>query len=155
MQLTQPLPEYELERGKPTPSTNHAVAQLYLIAALLRYEKEFSILPELTLELDGQPFVPDISIYPRLDINWRHDEIKKTEPPLTVIEILSPKQALDDLVQKAASYLEAGVKSCWIVQPVFESIVVLLPGDELKTYSEGEVTDPPTGIKVKIGEIFR
>ncbi|MCP4663508.1 MAG: Uma2 family endonuclease, partial [bacterium] len=102
----------------------------------------------------GRPLVPDISIYPKLTIDWRHDEIKKTDPPLLVIEILSPKQSLDDVVRKADAYFEGGVQSCWIVQPVLESIAVLLPGEKPKIFSTAELTDPPSGIVVKLEEIF-
>ena len=116
--------------------------------------EKYSIVSELSLELDGQPFVPDISVYPKLRVDWQHDHVKKTEPPLMVVEILSPTQSLDSLVQKAEVYFGAGIKSCWIVQPVVESVVVLLPGEKLKVHTFGEVTDPPTGITVTIDEIF-
>jgi Uma2 family endonuclease len=155
MEVAEPLTEYEQERGKPMPSTNHAVAQFNLILALQRYKDRYSILPELSLELAGRPLVPDISIYPKLAIDWRHDEVKKTEPPLMVIEILSPKQSLDEVVRKADAYLEGGVQSCWVVQPVLETIAVLLPGEKPKVYSTGEVTDPPSGITVKLEEVFQ
>ena len=137
------------------PSINHSVAQLNVIAALLRYEDKFSILPELSLELDGQPFVPDVSIYPRLRVDWRHDEVKRTDPPLMVVEILSPKQSLDALMEKAEGYLKAGVRSCWIVQPVMEAIAILVPGEKPKIVTAGQITDPATEITIQVEEIFK
>lgn len=154
MEAIQVLSDYERERGKPVPSLNHGVVQSRLIAAFSRYAKEYSIVSELSLELDGRPYVPDVSIYPALQMDWRHDHVKKTEPPLMAVEILSPTQPLDDLVRKADAYFEAGVKSCWIVQPVLEAIVVLLPGQKPKVSTDGEVADPATGITVTIEEIF-
>jgi Uma2 family endonuclease len=146
---------YETERGKPTPSANHAVVQAYLTAAFLRFDDKYSILPELSLELGGVPSVPDISVYPKLDLDLRHDRIKMTEPPLLTVEILSPTQSLDDLIRKAYDYLEAGVPSCWVVQPILQSIVVLSPGEKPAIYSSGDVTDAGTGITVNVEEIFR
>ncbi len=154
MEAVQALSEYEAERGKPMPSLNHSAVQTFLIIGFSRYVEKYSILSELSLELDGTPFVPDISIYPRLSVDWQHDHVKQTDPPLTVVEILSPTQSLDSLIEKADAYFAAGVKSCWIVQPVVESIVVLEPGKKPEVHAGGEVTDPPTGITVQVEEIF-
>jgi len=154
MEAVQTLSEYEVERGKPMPSLNHSAVQTSLIVAFSRHLEKYSILSELSLELDGTPYVPDISVYPRISVDWQHDHVKQTDPPLTVVEILSPTQSLDALIRKAEAYFEAGVRSCWIVQPVVESIVVLEPRKKLKVHASGEVVDPPTGITVKIEEIF-
>jgi len=156
MQAAAALSEYELERGKPMPSRNHALVQSYLIVALMRYDDKLSILPEFSLELDGQPFVPDVSVYRQLqDVNALRDEVKGTEPPLLTVEILSPTQPLDDLVRKAEAYLEAGVGACWLVQPPLQNVTVFLPGQKPRTHTSGEVSDPGTGITVQLEDIFR
>ncbi len=150
------LSEYELERGKPMPSRNHSLVQSYMTVALMHYDDKLSILPEFSLELDGRPFVPDISVFRRLqEVNALHDEIKGTEPPLLAVEILSPTQPLDDLVQKVNAYLEAGVQSCWIVQPSLQTITVFLPGQKPLTHTDGEVNDRATGITVTFEDVFR
>ena len=155
MEAVQTLSEYELERGKPMPSKNHAMAQYNLLLAFSRYKDDYSILPELTLELDGQPYTPDIAVYPKLETDWQHDEIRVSEPPLLTIEILSPKQTMDELMRKAEAYLAAGVKSCWIVQPMIESLSVLQAGRKPQTFTRGEVADTATGISITLEEIFR
>ncbi len=155
MEAAQIATDYELERGKPIPSRNHSIVQFNLTLAFSAYRKEYSILPELTLELGGPPVTPDISIYPKLSPDWRHDEIKMTKPPLTTVEILSPRQSMDDLVQKAETYFEAGVQSCWIVLPAVKGVAVLVPGEGTTLYSKGEVKDPATDITVNVEEIFR
>lgn len=155
MEAVQSRSDYELERGKPMPSWNHGLVQAYMIAAFLRYDENYSILSELTLELGGTQYTPDISVYPKLPTDWQHDEVRKTDPPLMVVEILSPKQTLDDLVRKADAYFEAGVRSCWIVQPALEAIAVLEPGEKPRLYSSGEVRDPATDVSVRVDEIFK
>jgi len=155
MEAVQSLSDYELERGKPMPSWNHGLVQIYLGAALLRYDEKYSILSELTLELAGTQYTPDISVYSKLPTDWQHDEVRKTDPPLMVVEILSPKQSLDELVRKADAYFEAGVRSCWIVQPSLEAIAVLEPGEKPRLYSSGEVRDPATDVSVRVEEIFK
>ena len=154
MQTVEALSDYERERGKPMPSKNHSFVQLYLIRALLRYEAEFSILPELSLKLDGQPFVPDISVFPKRSPDWRHDQIHVEEPPLLAIEILSPKQAMQDLTDKFEAYFAAGVKACWLVQPIMRTIAVFTPDSDVQVYTEGTLKDPATGIEISLEEIF-
>jgi len=146
---------YEEERGKPMPSKNHAIVQSYLTGVLFKYRDRLTVLSELSLELDGQPLVPDISVFPKLSVDWHNDEIKLTEPPSLVIEILSPTQPLDDLVRKADVYFAAGVKSCWIVQAALKTIVVLTPDQAPVFHLRGNVVDPGTGIEVFVEEIFQ
>ncbi len=155
MEVAATHPNYEQERGKPMPSKNHGLVQLYLGSALLRHEEQYTIIPELSLELGGRPLVPDLCIFPKQPTDWRHDAVKMTEAPLTVIEILSPRQPMDQLIDKADVYFEAGVKSCWIVQPLLEVVAVLEPGKKAEFFTAGEITDPATGITVKVEEIFR
>lgn len=152
MQTTQALSEYEAERGKPMPSRNHSMAQTNLIVALSRGGKH-SVLSELTLDLPKE-LTPDISIYPRLPVDWRHDEIRMSEVPTTVIEILSPTQGMDELSNKADAYFAAGVRSCWIVAPMLQAISILHPDGQTQTFSSGEVRDPATGITVTVEEVF-
>lgn len=155
METAQAMSAYELERGKPMPSQNHAVVQSSIIAALVRDAEGYSILTEVSLDLDGNPFVPDVSIYPKLHLHPLQDEIKKTEPPVIVIEILSPTQPLDEVIKKAHAYLKGGVGASWLVQPALETITVLLPDEKPRFYTSGDVTDPATGITLNVEEIFR
>ncbi len=154
MQATPVTTDYEEERGKPLPSKNHGIVQSSLICALKDRRDELTIISELSLELDGQPFVPDVSVFPKLPVDWHNDEIKLTDPPSWVIEILSPTQALDDLVKKADAYFAAGVQSCWIVQPALKLVVALAPDRDPEFYSSGTAVDPATGIAIPVEEIF-
>ncbi len=148
--------EYEIERGKPMPSKNHATIQMTLGAALFnRYRNQYSILSELSLELPGQPATtPDICVYPRLSVNWTHDESKMTTPPLLAIEILSPTQGMQDIMDKFESYFQGGVKSCWLVQPFLETVTVFSPDMKRRVFAGGDVIDAATGISVSIDDIF-
>ncbi len=154
MEALELLSEYELERGKPMPSKNHAIIQALLIGALLNYNIRFSVLSELTLELETGPLTPDISVYPKLEVDWIHDEIRMDDPPLLVVEILSPKQYLSDLVEKMELYFAAGVKSGWLVQPTLKSIAIFTPEMESTMYTAGKMADPALGITIDLNEIF-
>ena len=58
------LSDYELERGKPMPSTLHSLVQGNIVYLLKSSYKNYLVLPELSLtSADGKPLVPDIAIY--------------------------------------------------------------------------------------------
>lgn len=98
---------YETERNKPTPSFNHSAIQTNLGAIIkFSYRKKYRALSELTLKLAEWPSVPDIAIVPWEKLNTAEDQIKVTEPPLGVIEILSPKQSFNELLDKAKDYFK-------------------------------------------------
>ena len=77
-----------------------------------------------------------------------------TEPPLLDIDISSPTQGIQDLVDKARFLMEHGVESCWIVQPPLGTVTVFTPDMESTTYSSGTVTDPATEVEVNVDAIF-
>ena len=154
MQTVEALSDYERERGKPTPSKNHSFVQFRLIVALSRYSPDFSILPELSLELGGRTLVPDVSVFPKRSPDWLHDQIRVEEAPLLAIEILSPRQAMQDLAEKFAAYFAAGVKTCWLVQPMLKTIAVFAPEADVRVYTGGIIEDAETGIEVALEEIF-
>lgn len=155
MESVETLTEYEIERGKPMPSKNHAIVQTNLVVALSQFADQYSVLSELSLNLGSQPTTPDISVYPKLAVDWIHDEIRMSEPPLLVVEILSPKQYLSDLVAKIEAYFGIGVKSAWLVQPALKSIAVFTSDMESTVYTGGEMPDSALDIRINLDEIFR
>lgn len=151
------LSEYELERGKPMPTLNHSMTQGNLVFALkLQYRQQFSFLPELNLAMPERPdAVPDIAIYPKLEIDFLHDVTAMIEMPLTIIEIVSPSQSDTEIVAKFERYFEAGVQSCWLVMPVFKAISVYSSIRQFKFFTDETIlVDPTTGIELVLSEIF-
>ena len=64
------LTAYEIERGKPMPSTNHSIIQDNICFELnIRYRKDYRILPELSLDTPSKSTVPDIAIYPKFALD--------------------------------------------------------------------------------------
>src|SRR5437773_11458474 len=142
----QPRPlSYEEERGKPMPSRNHGRVQTNLIVEFFQQQR-FSIYSELTVTIGGANFTPDISIYPREAADYRHDEITRAELPLVAVEILSPSQSHQEVVEKAEIYLRNGMKSCWIVSPPLRTVAVLLPDGREEVFHSGVVKDPVVGL---------
>lgn len=152
------LSDYEIERGKPMPSRNHSLVQSQLAFLLKRdYGKEFSIPSEVEIDFLPKNAVPDICIYPKMQVDFKEDDvIKMPDSPITAIEILSPKQALEDVVAKARRiYFPNGVKSVWVVMTSLETVAVIAPGIEPKFFSSGELFDPATNVRLTIKDIFQ
>lgn len=147
---------YELERGKPMPSKNHSIVQANTIFELkIRYREQFRLMSEINMEVGGRVLVPDIGIFTLMAVDMAQDQLVMVQLPLTTIEILSPSQALDDLVNKADVYLQAGVKSCWIVVPKLRGVIVYAaPGQYTFFHDTQMLTDPATGIELPLPALF-
>ncbi len=151
------LTQYEIERNKPMTSKNHSIVQGNLITALnIRYRKTHSFFSELDIVMPEKPnCVPDIAIYPKLKIDFLDDVIGMTDMPLTAIEIVSSSQSDYEIVRKINRYFQAGVKSCWLVNPPLQAISVY---SEIGKYTffntDMMLTDPVTGIELPLAEVF-
>ena len=153
----QELSAYEIERNKPMPSLNHSVIQSNIIFELKnKYRKQYSFPSEIDIIMPEKPdSVPDIAIYPKLEIDPSEDIIGMKEMPLTTIEILSPTQRENELVTKAKRYFAAGVKSCWIVLPIFKVVVVYSSPSQRQVFTEDmTLIDNTTGIELPLSEVF-
>jgi Uma2 family endonuclease len=151
---TDAYTEYEDERQKPVPGVNHSRLQIRLSVALFRHEPEYTVLSELALKLDGDRFTPDLCVYPPLDVDYQRDTVRMSEPPLLAVEIVSPSQSTQDVVDRITDMLDAGVQSCWLVQPAMQTVTIYTPGARPTTVSSGTVTDPATDIAVDVADIF-
>ncbi len=100
---------------KPLPKNLHAFIQTYLsfyfranLPAFLRAGSELNVL------CGNDRMIPDITVM-RRDAQFRDGDL--ADPPLLVIEILSPGQLVGDLFSKADRLLQAGTRTCWIIWP--------------------------------------
>ncbi len=156
MQKMIEISQYELERGKPMPSKLHGHVQLKLGTALDNsYGDRFSLFSELTLDLNQWDSVPDISIFPKMELDYSKDEIKVTEPPLCAIEILSPSQSMQELISKARKYFSYGVKSCWLVIPGLKNIYVFSSPNDYQIFRDTETLhDPVIDVRLELSKVF-
>ncbi|WP_435354094.1 Uma2 family endonuclease [Emticicia sp. SJ17W-69] len=148
--------EYLLDRGKPVPSKNHSRLESRLSFLMTRdYENTYDTFVELSLELSTGKATPDLCLFKPEPSDWLEDEIRVKNTPLGVIEIVSPKQSTQDLVDKLDTYFGAGVQSCWIVIPTFKMINIFHAKHEYKTYMTGELFDEKLGIRLNLEEVFK
>ena len=150
------LSDYEIERDKPIPSKNHSRVARRLNILLTPFEEKYDIMNEICIEFDPKDSVPDLCLYPKLTFDWENDEIAMKEIPITTFEILSPSQAINDVVKKIRIiYFPAGIKSSWLIVPPVKTVYILYPDMPSQTYSQGKIKDLVTEIEVDLEEIFR
>lgn len=149
------LEEPQTQDTTTMSSWNHATVAYQTTKALSRYDDEYSICPELELELTTGRAKPDISVYHRRPANRNRDIIRMAEPPLIAIEILSPKQALSDITDKTFDVLlPAGVQAVWLLIPALRAITVYTANQPEYTITTGPVRDVATGIEVSVDEVY-
>lgn len=143
-------------------SHNHSAIQANL-AYLLKKSSQYSVFVELSLDvrqLDrerfrlGDEIKPDVCIYPKRPLSRPYDILRMAEMPLLAIEILSPRQAAFEILQKFEAYFALGVKSCWLVDPTTEVVAVYTALDQHQSFSGGTVQDATLGIALPLIEIF-
>lgn len=139
------------------PSKNHAIVQANLLLAIQpKYASRFRVLPEINLDLPERERVPDLAIYRSVEFTPGADEVRMTEVPLSVIEILSPQQSITDLMVKRSEYFAAGVQSYWLVLPDLLSIYVFYSAEDYDVFAKQEVLhDRKLEIELGLGEVFK
>ena len=74
------------------------------------------------------------------------------EPPLLVVEILSPGDTYSDMQRRSSDYLRMGVKTIWIIDPETRTGRQCV-GD---TWAAADILEVPgTPIRVELGALFR
>jgi len=146
----------EIQEDKPMPSRNHARAAHNVGVLLEGFKDKYVGYDQLALNLDGWQTIPDLCLFPRgeLPTDWLTDDDEVARPPALVIEILSPKQNLQPLVDKIREYLRHGVKSCWLVEPATRVISVFPISGGSRAFAEGTLRDETLGIEIPITKVF-
>lgn len=131
----------------------HSAIQTNIAHKLKELEK-FRAFTELTVSLNGTDYKPDLCLYPYKKLDWQFDSIREEETPILIVEILSPTQGSLEIMEKTKLFLEAGVKSCWLVTVHTLSVTVYSAIDQFKVFTEGDVIDDSLGISIPLKDIF-
>ena len=78
-------------------------------------------------------------------------------PPALAVEILSPKNDVEDVEEKVCLYRKYGVKLTWVVNPYSETVTAYRPkGSPEFFHAENELTANGVlpGFKVLVAELF-
>ncbi len=156
METTVSSSNYELERGKPMPNLTQGAIQANLVVQLaVNYGSLYRIASEVALATIPDSTTPDIVVYPARTLNFVNESAKQTDAPLLTIEIQSPSQSNDEMVDKTNQYFAFGVKSCWIVFPAMQAIVVYsAPGTYHFFHGDDPLKDTNLNIEIDLTKIF-
>jgi len=137
-----------------SPSYHHAYIAGNL-SAVFNSPKKYSVFSELTLQIGEKDFIPDICLYSRRKISYGSGDITRmTEMPLLAVEILSPTQGSQEILDKFGIYFGAGIKSCWLVIPISHCVIVYSGMEKYQTFYTGDIIDSVLDISIPIDEIF-
>ena len=136
------------------PTRNHGKIQMKLGVELCRYSARFDVLSEPTIKVGDANRTPDLALFPVQPSDWRHDEYPILQIPLLTVEILSPTQGFNSIIEKLDTYFANGVKSCWVVQPAAKSLTVFHSIDDSRTFDRGVVRDEALEIEVNLDTLF-
>ena len=148
-------------------SLNHSIVQAQ-ITGILVSDARFTIMVELSLDISKvdltqfglkakEELKPDICLYPNSIWLQRRDVLKMADMPLLAIEVISPKQGIEDILAKFDAYFALGIKSCWLVTPALEAITVYSQPNHFNTYdmNDTEIVDNTVNIQLPINKVFR
>lgn len=145
------------EKNIDMPSFYHSAVQSNLVLALAEYTPTYRFLSQPTLLLNKWESEPDLAIIPKRPItNWLIDQVKIKEVPLAVIEIISPRQGTQDITEKCIKYFEAGVKSCWVLNPILLTVYVYSSETAYDVFTQKapEIVDTSLNIRTHFDKIF-
>ncbi len=77
-------------------------------------------------------------------------------PPVLAVEILSPSDTHEEIVDKVGLYLEVGTV-VWVVDPDFRTVAIYRPGSEpVLLNAKDEITDQPylPGFRARVSDFF-
>lgn len=100
----------------------------------------------------GNVVAPDFAYKP----TPMSDDYPDPEPPLWVVEIISPTDKASDIRDKRAIYRQAGIL-LWEIYPPSKSVDVYAPGQPLREYSIDDVLDVGNilpGFKLAVKDLF-
>lgn len=137
LQLPETKPASEFINGeieqKPMPQGEHSALQGELVTTINQLAKGKKLayaLPELRCTFGDRSIIPDIAVF-----EW--SRIPRTEegkiankfeiPPDWIIEILSPEQSANKLIEKIVFCLNHGTKLAWLIDPDHESVTIWQP----------------------------
>ncbi|MDM8528395.1 Uma2 family endonuclease [Anaerolineales bacterium HSG24] len=145
-------------------SFNHSYVQVKL-GALLVTQTNYTVCSELSLDVSQidwsnlnmkarDEMIPDLCLYPKRGLSLPRDILRMSEPPLSAIEIISPRQGTDDILLKFQIYFEMGVKTCWLVDPTLGIIALYQSPTKHAIFSSGDLFDQTLNIHLPVAEIF-
>lgn len=132
-------PAWEYSNGvaiqKPMPKFRHSIIQKRLLRTVDDNSDEYTALPELRCTFAGRSIVPDVAVvaWNRIQLNEIGEPFDNFEQaPDWTIEILSPDQKANRVIDNILHCLQNGCRLGWLIDPDDYSILIFTPQREPK-----------------------
>ncbi|MBD2130446.1 Uma2 family endonuclease [Microcoleus sp. ZQ-A2] len=122
---------------KPMPKTRYSLLQKRLLAVIDSNTEDYTALPELRCTFGGRSVVPDVAVvaWNRMPMDEEGEpQDNFLEPPDWTIEILSPEQKANQVIDNILHCLRHGCQLGWLIDPDDHSILTFKPKQEPEVY---------------------
>jgi Uma2 family endonuclease len=120
---------------KPMPKFRHSILQKRLLDEINDTKGQYLTLPELRCTFSDRSIVPDIVVISldKVKLNDRGEpEDNFRQAPDWSIEILSPDQNANRVIDNLLHCLDHGCQLGWLIDPNDYSVLILTPPQEIK-----------------------
>ena len=138
---------------KPMPKTRHSLLQKRLLAVIDSNTEDYTALPELRCTFGERSVVPDVGVvaWNRIQLNEEGEpEDNFVEPPDWTIEILSPEQKANRVIDNILHCLRHGCQLGWLVDPDDRSILTFRPKQEPEVHRGSNQLQVLEGIELEL-----
>ena len=110
---------------------------------------------EAAIHLEGSARPADAAIWLRQDLEAYVGRLRRV-PPVLAVEVAGEHETEDELREKAARYLEAGVEAVWLVLCGAREVVAVAPSGARRLAADDSLPEVPglTGLKPRARELF-
>lgn len=167
LKLPEEKPALEFEEGRVTqkvsPKGRHSVLQYaicFLVNGFAQARRLAFAFPELRTTYGGRSYVPDVSAYlwERIPFDEQGSVADEFfDSPDIAIEIVSPRQSVNRLMERCGWYVTNGVQAALIVNPTDRSIRLFKAGESVKLLRDDdavELGDVIPGLRFTAGQVF-
>jgi Uma2 family endonuclease len=166
LQLPETKPASELINGeiiqKPMPQGEHSLIQITfceVINGVAKSPKIAHAFPELRCTFGNSSIVPDVSVFrwERIPLTSSGRIANRFEiHPDWAIEILSPDQRQTKVLSNLLHCSRNGTELGWLIYPEDESVLAVLPGQQVEIYTGASQLPILNGIELEltVEEVF-
>ena len=135
------------------PKFRHSILQKRLLEKISQATDDYLALPELRCTFASRSIVPDIVVisWDKVQLNQDGEpEDNFTQAPDWSIEILSPDQSTNRVIDNILYCLQHGSQLGWLVDPNDRSILLLTPNAEIKVCRGNEQLQVLANIELQL-----
>lgn len=122
---------YEYVKGElvlmSNPTVEHGLISANIVIRLGNYVRQHQlgrvVTAETTFQVGQSGRKPDVAFLSKERIPENARQASPVPPDLA-IEVVSPTDALYDVLEKVSEYLDAGTKMVWVIEPVLKTVTI-------------------------------